>query len=88
MGILTIDDWERHYPPTVVSDYERALKVMTNVDFDELKRCVDAEHARRYQSTHTTNNTRSAIPALLRSGTTILLNPNSPFNTEVKNAQG
>lgn len=88
MGTLTMDDWEREYPPVEVSDYERALKAMTNVDFDELKRCVDAEHARRYQSTRTTNNTRSVIPALLRSGNTTLLNSNSPFNTEVKNAQG
>lgn len=83
MGILTIDDWERPHSPPVVNDYQRVLKAMTNIDFDELKRCVDAEHARRYQTTRTTNSTRS-----LSSGDAVLLNPNSPFNTEVKNAQG
>lgn len=86
MGILTIDDWERPHPPPVVNDYQRILKAMTNIDFNELKRCVDAEHACRYQTTRTTNNTYSLMHTPHRAGTAILLNPNYPFNTEVKNA--
>ena len=57
MGILSCDDWETPIKLATVSDYERTLKLMTNVEFDDLKRHVDAEHNRRYQNTYTSNNT-------------------------------
>lgn len=57
MGILSTDTWVSPIQLATVSDHERTLKLMTNIEFDDLKRHVDAEHNRRYQNTFTSNNT-------------------------------
>lgn len=57
MSTLYIDEWtppRRDYPELVT---EHALKYMPDTAFNELKRIVDAEHARRYQTSRTSNNT-------------------------------
>lgn len=62
MSTLHIDDWEppARKPPYPEIATEHELKYMPDANFNDLKRRVDAEHARRYQTSRTSNNTGSS----------------------------
>lgn len=57
MNTLHIDDWEPPKPTYPEPVTEHTLKYMPDASFNDLKRRVDAEHARRYQTSRTSNNT-------------------------------
>lgn len=57
MSTLHIDDWEPPKPTPPEPVTWQALRYMPEANFKELKRRVDVEHARRYQTSYTSNNT-------------------------------